>query len=88
MSLICNISNTIAALPVVTPAGLVFDKKLLLSLLASNGGVCPVTKVPLSEDTLIAVVSKASSMPAVPASVTGTSVPGILATLQTEWDGK
>ncbi|GMH82352.1 hypothetical protein TrST_g12558 [Triparma strigata] len=85
--MICAISGAEASNPCVTPQGNVFEKRVLLSLLTTNGGLCPVTKAPLSEDDLIDIVpAPVSTVPAAPTSVSGQGFGGLLATMQTEWD--
>lgn len=67
--------------------GNVFEKRVLLSLLTTNGGTCPITKAPLTEDDLIDIVpAPRSTVPAAPTSVSGAGFGGLLASMQTEWD--
>lgn len=85
MTFVCAISGAVPQFPVVTPAGHIFERKLLISLLATNGGACPVTNAPLSEANLITIAS--GKIPAeAPSSATGAGFTGILCNLQSEWD--
>lgn len=52
----CTISGQVASKPVISKkSGHIFERSALLSLLSSNGGKCPATGVPLSENDLVSV---------------------------------
>ncbi|GMI19683.1 hypothetical protein TeGR_g9519 [Tetraparma gracilis] len=85
MSFVCSISGAPPLHPVASPAGNVFEKKLLVSLLQMNGGVCPLTNAPLSESDLLPLNASATA-PSAPSSASGAGFPALLGTLQSEWD--
>ena len=94
----CSISGTVPVAPVVArTSGLLFERRLIESHLATAGPVCPVTGAPLTSADLIAVQSsiKGGVAPAggvsanevvKPRPPAATSIPGLLSLLQGEWD--
>lgn len=95
-SYLCSLSGTVPTDPVVARStGLLFERRLVERALELNGGVCPRTGTPLSKDDLISV--KSSVAPGVgngvsasevvrPRPPSATSIPGLLALMQSEWD--
>eukprot|EP01100_Stratorugosa_tubuloviscum_P011108 TRINITY_DN488_c1_g1_i1.p1 TRINITY_DN488_c1_g1~~TRINITY_DN488_c1_g1_i1.p1 ORF type:complete len:488 (+),score=185.78 TRINITY_DN488_c1_g1_i1:151-1614(+) len=78
----CSISGQSPRVPVITRAGHVFEKDLILKYLETNGK-CPITNEPLSEAELIEI--KAPTI-VKPRPLTATSIPSMLQTFQNEWD--
>eukprot|EP01117_Protostelium_nocturnum_P004585 TRINITY_DN1654_c0_g1_i2.p1 TRINITY_DN1654_c0_g1~~TRINITY_DN1654_c0_g1_i2.p1 ORF type:complete len:435 (+),score=158.45 TRINITY_DN1654_c0_g1_i2:492-1796(+) len=80
----CSISGEVANEPVFAAStGLVYEKRVLLKALNSNGGLCPVTQKALSPDELLNVQSN----PIVkPRPSTAHSVPSMIQLFQNEWD--
>jgi pre-mRNA-processing factor 19 len=85
MSFVCGISGAVPQFPVVTPAGMVYEKKLLSAVLSTNGGRCPATDAPLAVNDCIMLQSSKTPASA-PASTSGSNFTGVLSTLQGEWD--
>lgn len=82
----CAISGEVPLEPVVSAkSGHVFEKRLILKALEASQGVCPATGGELSPTDLIDVKADASSAVR-PRPLTATSVPGMLAMFQNEWD--
>eukprot|EP00899_Mesostigma_viride_P001266 jgi/Mesvir1/1113/Mv17620-RA.2 len=79
----CSISGTAPQEPVVSKlSGHLFDKRLIEKYIADHGK-CPITGNPMSTDDLLAVT--ADTVPA-PRPIAATSIPGMLALFQNEWD--
>ncbi len=51
---ICAVSGKVPEEPVVSPAGVIFEKRLIATALADRAE-CPVTQQPLEEKDLIAI---------------------------------
>lgn len=101
-SFLCSLSGAVPIDPVVSRStGFLFDRRLIEKALEVNGNVCPHTGATLTKEDLIPVRSaltadngsgKGDSYGAAANSVvrprppTATSVPGLLALLQSEWD--
>lgn len=82
MALVCALSGAIPDEPVVSKHGQLFEKSLIEKHLDTEQ-TCPVTKEPLTKDDLIALeVSKVVKV----RPTTASSVPGLLALFQNEWD--
>jgi len=79
----CSISGEVAEEPVVSKYGDLYEKRVILKLLASNGNTCPHTKQPLAPEDLIPVKTAKAVRPRPTAA---TSIPGVLQLLQNEWD--
>lgn len=69
--------------PVVTPAGHVYEKRLLENALASNGGKDPRTDEPLEMENVIVVQTEGVARPR---PLAATSIPGMCLLFQNEWD--
>jgi len=79
----CQISGQTPEDPVVTAkSGLLFERRLIQKYIESSGK-CPVTGEELSADDLISI--KANKV-VKPRPVQATSIPGMLAMFQNEWD--
>ncbi|KAH3757608.1 pre-mRNA-processing factor 19 [Pelomyxa schiedti] len=82
--MLCSLSGTSPVEPVIsTKSGHVFEKRLILQMLASNDNKCPITGEPLTPEDLVAV--KAGPV-AHPRPANATSLPGMLQVFQNEWD--
>ena len=80
--MLCSISKVAPREPVVSRInGSLFERKLIEAYLIESGGRCPITNEPMSKDDLITVSSGGNSSSAAPA-----TIPGLLASLQSEWD--
>jgi len=80
---ICALSGNIIEVPVVSKkTGHVFEKRLIEKHIDATGQ-CPITGEEMTRDSLLDIqVSKGEK----PRTVSGSSIPGILSTLQNEWD--
>jgi pre-mRNA-processing factor 19 len=84
MSLICAISNEVPENPVISPvSGSVFERRLIEKYLADNANKDPVSGELLTADMLIEIKTPPYVKAKLPSS---TSIPGILKSLQDEWD--
>ncbi|CAN6610737.1 pre-mRNA-processing factor 19 [Trichomonascus vanleenenianus] len=84
MSFLCAISGEPPRVPVVSPkSGRVFERSLIEAFVDENGED-PITGTALSKDDLIAI--EASNIVRPKNASTATSIPTLLASLQTEWD--
>jgi len=84
MSIRCTISGEVPNEPVVTRNGDIYEKNVILKVIKATG-LCPVTKQPLSEEDLIPIkIDNPESVK--PRLTSGTTISGVLQTLQTEWD--
>lgn len=82
-TIVCAISGVAPEEPVFSPkTGHVYENRLITKHIESTGK-CPVTKEELTKDDLVAV--KANKVVR-PRPATATSIPGLLSTLQNEWD--
>jgi len=82
--MICSLSGQVAQEPVVTKNGDIFEKRLILKHIETNG-TCPITNEPLSPEDLISVrVTNPNAVK--PRQLSSTSIPGLLQTFQNEWD--
>merc|ERR1712048_1106639 len=80
--LTCALSGAVPEVPVVSKHGHLFEKALIEKHLDTEQ-TCPVTKEPLTKDDLIELeVSKGGKV----RPTTASSVPGLLALFQNEWD--
>jgi pre-mRNA-processing factor 19 len=79
----CAISGEVPQDPVISiKTGHLYEKRLIEKYLKADSK-CPITGVELSDQDLLSVqVNKAIK----PRSLVSTSIPGILSTLQNEWD--
>mgnify|MGYP001124971007 CR=1 FL=1 len=79
----CSISGKVPEEPVISrKSGHLFEKRLVEKYIEANG-TCPVTGDTLSVDDLLPVQGNKAVQPRPPAA---TSVPGLLALFQNEWD--
>jgi len=84
MALVCSISNEVPESPVISPvSGSVFERRLIEKYLQENGEKDPVNGEPLTSDMLIDIKTPPFVKAKPP---TYTSIPGILKSLQDEWD--
>lgn len=82
-TIVCSISGHAPEQPVFCPkTGHVYEKRLILKHIEGNGQ-CPVTKEELTVDDLLNMKANKAIRPR-PASAT--SIPGMLAHFQSEWD--
>lgn len=86
----CAISGEIPKDPVVSKkTGILFEKNLIEKYLKveTNGDSCPITNTPMTLDDLLPVhvSSGTAARPRLPLSECS-SIPGLLSTLQNEWD--
>lgn len=80
---VCSISGEVPREPVVSvKSGHIFEKSLVEKHIKQTGR-CPVTDEELNIEDLIAVKTSKSIHPRSPQT---TSIPGLLATFQQEWD--
>lgn len=79
----CAISDSVPEDPVFAPkTGMIYERRLI-EVAIKEDGKCPVTGQELASEDLLAVKSKRAIRPR-PASAT--SIPGLLSTLQQEWE--
>lgn len=79
----CSISGEVPSEPVVSKlSGHVFEKRLILKYIAEDGK-CPVTNVALTESDLLELKANKAVKPR---TLSSTSIPGLLASFQNEWD--
>ena len=80
---ICALSGNIIEIPVVSKTtGHVFEKRLIEKHIDVTGQ-CPITGKEMTKDELLDItISKGEK----PRTITGSSIPGILTSLQNEWD--
>jgi pre-mRNA-processing factor 19 len=79
----CSISGVVPTNPVISKkSGHLYDRTLIEAYIVEKG-VCPVTGQPLTKDDLLAVPIAPTAKPR---PVATTTVPGLLTTLQVEWD--
>lgn len=84
MALICAISNEIPESPVISPvSGSIFERRLIEKFIKENGQKDPISGEILTVEMLIDVKSPPFIKAKPP---TSTSIPGILKSLQDEWD--
>lgn len=84
MAFVCAISQEVPETPVVSPvSGAIFERRLIEKFLKENNNTDPVNNEPLDVEQLIDVKIP-SFVKAKPP--THTSIPGILKSLQDEWD--
>mmetsp|Transcript_20728 Transcript_20728/g.58334 ORF Transcript_20728/g.58334 Transcript_20728/m.58334 type:complete len:484 (+) Transcript_20728:188-1639(+) len=81
--MLCSFSGDPCEVPVVTPSGKIYEKRLLESELSTNGGKDPSTGEPLSMDQVIVVRTEQVTRPR---PLTATSIPSMLMMFQSEWD--
>ncbi|KAG2327823.1 hypothetical protein Bca52824_010551 [Brassica carinata] len=80
----CAISGEVPEVPVVsTKSGLLFERRLIESHI-SDYGKCPVTGEPLTIDDIVPIKSGKVIKPKL---LHTASIPGLLGTFQSEWDG-
>ncbi|KAJ1461530.1 WD40-repeat-containing domain protein [Pelagophyceae sp. CCMP2097] len=80
----CAISGEVPQQPVVSAvSGHVFEQRLIEKALEASNGVCPATGEPLSKSQLILIKADLAVRPK---PLTATSLPGMLALFQNEWD--
>lgn len=80
----CAISGEVPLEPVVSRvSGHVFDRRLIDKALENSKGICPKTGNPLEKSDLIQVKADLAIRPR---PTTATSLPGMLAMFQNEWD--
>lgn len=80
----CAISGEVPLEPVVSAkSGHVFEKRLILKALEASSNRCPATGDELKPSDLISVQADVAVRPK---PLTGTSLPGMLAMFQNEWD--
>lgn len=80
----CSISGEVPQEPVISAkSGHLFEKRLIEKALEANNNVCPATGAELSKDDLIPVQADLAIRPR---PLTATSLPGMLAMFQNEWD--
>jgi pre-mRNA-processing factor 19 len=81
---ICALSGNIIEVPVVSKTtGHVFERRLIEKHIDATGQ-CPITGDEMTRDSLLEIqVSKGEK----PRTISGSSIPGVLTTLQNEWDG-
>lgn len=78
------VSNEVPEVPVISPvSGTVYERRLIEKFINENGNKDPVNGEPLEIDQLIEVKTPAFVKAKPP---THTSIPGILKSLQDEWD--
>jgi len=85
MSLICSISGEVCQDPVCTPSGDIYEKRLILKHIETHG-TDPVTKEPLSVDSLVSLKPSSSNASFKPKSSSEQSLPTLLSIFQNEWD--
>ncbi|KAI5952895.1 hypothetical protein KGF54_003762 [Candida jiufengensis] len=88
MSLICSISGEITKNPIVSPkSGALFEKKYIEKYVQTTGSD-PINNKPLTIEELIPLnlTQNTSQVSSVPPSVSITSIPNLLSTLQNEYD--
>ncbi|CAG9462209.1 unnamed protein product [Pedinophyceae sp. YPF-701] len=79
----CAVSGSVPEDPVVSKkTGHLFERRLVVKHIADTGR-CPVTNEELSEDDLLPVRSNKALKPR---TTNATSIPGLLALFQSEWD--
>lgn len=78
----CSISGQTPEEPVVSPSGMLFEKRLITKILADTGK-CPVTSDSLSAADLLPLKTSAAVKAKPPSA---TSIPGLLGTFHNEWD--
>jgi len=92
---VCRLSGVVPVDPVVSPQGLLFERRLINQQLAIAGNVCPITKQPLTPDQLIPIrsgvsadelVTGAASELVKPRPPHATSIPALLHLMQSEWE--
>lgn len=80
----CAISGEVPLEPVVSAkSGHVFEKRLILKALEASSNQCPATGGELKPSDLISVQADVAVRPK---PLTGTSLPGMMAMFQNEWD--
>lgn len=80
----CTISGEVPQQPVISRlSGHLFEKRLIEKLLEVSNGICPATGAELKVSDLIAVKANLAVRPR---PITATSLPGMLAMFQNEWD--
>jgi len=80
----CAISGEVPLEPVVSKvSGHVFDRRLIEKALEASKGICPATGAELKASDLLAVKADLAVRPR---PMTATSIPGMLAMFQNEWD--
>ncbi|KAJ8607181.1 hypothetical protein CTAYLR_007339 [Chrysophaeum taylorii] len=80
----CAISGEVPVEPVVSvKSGHLFERRLIEKALEASKGVCPATGTSLSTSDLVPVQADLAVRPK---PLTATSIPGMLAMFQNEWD--
>eukprot|EP00939_MAST-03C_sp_MAST-3C-sp1_P004447 g4447.t1 len=79
----CTLSGEIPRSPVISrKSGHVYERSLILKQIETEGK-CPITGIDLSEEDLVSLNVEGATKPRL---TTTTSVPGMLALFQNEWD--
>jgi len=80
----CTISGEVPQEPIISKnSGHLFERRLIEKSLEASNGVCPATGTELKTSDLIAVKADLAVRPR---QLTATSLPGMLAMFQNEWD--
>jgi len=80
----CTISGEVPEEPIISKnSGHLFERRLIEKSLEASNGVCPATGTELKTSDLIAVKADLAVRPR---QLTATSLPGMLAMFQNEWD--
>jgi len=81
--MICSLSGEVPENPVLSKTGYIFERRLVEKYL-DNNGKCPHTGEAMTRDDLISIhdVNKVVK----PRPIAATSIPGMLALFQNEWD--
>lgn len=87
MSLICSFSGEVCQDPVCTPNGDIYEKRLILKHI-ENHGTDPVTKEPLSLDSLVSLKTSLTELSLKPRSSPQQSLPSLMGIFQNEWKEK
>lgn len=85
LTIITTVSGEPCVEPVCTPAGHIYEKRLLLKHIEANG-TDPVTKEPLSLESLIALETSPDLASVRPRAPSQLSLPSLLSFFQNEWD--
>lgn len=86
--MLCSISKVSPRDPVVSRLnGALYERRLIEAYLLESGNRCPMTNQPMSKDDLITVSCETAAGAAVVGAAAPATIPGLLASLQSEWDG-